>query len=969
MKRLTRFWLAVCLIMGWTFSLGVFAPVMAWAPSSNAPSAEKRIGGKSAASTEAYLQDKARSVLTEAIAAPMPAGEEDLDQRIPGEWIVKWKGKAKKSPYYEILDVQEKFQTGKVRFFPQYRERAAEILKQDPDVLHYQPNTRVKAEALFNDPGLGDQYYLTKTKMDQAMAKVAVTPNFTIALVDTGVDLSHPELKGHLRNGINLLEKGAPPVDDNGHGTQLAGIVAATRNNKEGIAGILSGASLLPIKALDNLGSGDSYTVAAGIRKAVDLGAKIVMLSLSDPSYSKDMEDAVRYAETKGVLLVAATGNNGERVSYPAAYPTVLAVGSVDGNNGISAFSNRGPEIDVVAPGEKIYTTTLGSGYGLASGTSLAVPQVAGLAGLIMNKDPHFTPAQVRDLIRHTATDLGPAGWDQETGFGLIDAMKGITAAWQPDYWEPNNQADAAKRISVNKEIAANLSSPLDVDWYVLQTPYRGKFRFDYEQVGEGASEVRLSFYQGAAKLVKSVTLKGHGSVEIPVLKEALFVKVEPVDPIIAPLAYSLENRFFIYGDAYEPNNSHSSPKEVNLWAGKLTGTISFAGDQDWFLLNLPADGKLTVRLEASTVQLDPVLRVIPPGGKEQKIDNGSINNPQPESLSLQVKKGGFLIGVENFYAQAVNAEYTLSWSYSPLLKDIYEPNNSLLYAKAISLGKPIYGHIGSIADYDWFKFTVTAPGFYRIDLSNFPKGSQGQVIVYDSAVKEVGRFRMGGNSTSMSESEWFNKGTYYYRIDAMKSFTNQLYRMVLWKVESAYKDMGGHWALDRVNEMAREGLVTGYSDLTFRPDRPISRAEFLTLLSRAIDLPPGSRSVRSPFKDLSAGFWAYPVIISAYQKGLVDGYADGSFQPNAPITRAEMSAIVARGLKVKPAKGSDKVKENPYLAGYLYKDLPIGYWANGEISFLIQMKAVKGYPGGFFKPEKTASRAETAVLVARIWL
>ncbi|CCQ95737.1 putative Subtilisin-type proteinase [[Clostridium] ultunense Esp] len=887
---------------------------------------------------------------------------------IPGEWIVKWRGQAKESPYYEILDLQEKFRTGKVRFYPKYQKMAEEILGKDPDILYFQPNTRVKVEALFNDPGLGNQSYLRQTKLDQAMAAVSPNPNLTVAIIDTGVDFTHPDLKGNLLPGFNLLEKGASPADDNGHGTQLAGVIGATRDNKIGIAGILSGVRILPIKALDNLGSGDAYTVAAGIRQAVDRGAKIIMLSLSDPSYSKDMEDAVRYAEGKGVLLVAAAGNNGERVSYPAAYPTVLAVGSVGGNNQVSSFSNRGPELDVVAPGEKIYTTFLGGDYGTATGTSLAVPQVAGLAGLIMSKYPDYTPAQVRDLIRHSALDVNAKGWDQETGYGLIDGMKSLTNSWQADYWEPNDQSGAAKRISINKEISANLSSATDVDWFVLQTPYKGKYTFTYRGTGREDVTVRLSFYQGGSKLLKRVDWIGSGSVEVPVVKEALYVKVEALSPVTSPFPYILENRFHIYGDDFEPNNSRETAKEINLAAGKLTGTISFAGDVDWYRLSLPYDGKVTIQVNADTVQLDPVLRVIPPGGDERKVDNGSITSPQPEEISLNVKKGTLLIGVENFYGQAVNAEYLLTWSYTPLLKDTFEPNNSPLYAKGISLGVPVYGHIGSLADYDWFKFSITQAGFYRVDGSNFPKGSQGQVILYNGSLKEIGRKKMDENSTTFSMSNWLEKGTYYFRIDAAKSFTNQLYRLVLWKVESAFRDIGNHWAFDSINTLAKEGLITGYSDLTFRPNQPITRAEFLTLLSRVIDLPPGSRSVRSPFRDVSTGFWAYPVIISAYQKGLIGGYADGSFRPNAPLTRAEMSAMVARGLKIKPAKGSDKMDVNPYLAVYLFKDIPLQYWANEEISFLIQLRVVEGYENGVFKPEKLTTRAEMAALVERIW-
>ena len=150
-----------------------------------------------------------------------------------------------------------------------------------------------------------------------------------VAVVDTGVDLGHPDLVGNLVDGVNLLQPSKKPNDDNGHGTNVAGFIAAVINNDKGIAGIAPNAKIMPIKALEADGTGGEAKLGEGIKYAVDHGAKIVVLSLGLNKYSDYLAGIVQYAEDHNVLLVAAVGNESTSVKYPAAYPTVLAVGGV----------------------------------------------------------------------------------------------------------------------------------------------------------------------------------------------------------------------------------------------------------------------------------------------------------------------------------------------------------------------------------------------------------------------------------------------------------------------------------------------------------------------------------------------------------------------------------------------------------------------------------------------------------------
>ncbi|UUZ82595.1 S8 family serine peptidase [Paenibacillus sp. P26] len=218
--------------------------------------------------------------------------------------------------------------------------------------------------------------------MSEAWDTAQENRDMVIAIVDTGIDLNHPDLKANLVPGVNLVNPKPPPQDDNGHGTNVAGIIAAVGGNDRGVAGMLWKAKLMPVKALESDGSGGEQKLGEGIRYAVDHGAKIVVLSLGLNKYSSYMSDIVRYAEERDVLLVVATGNEGNRVKYPAAYPTVLAVGGVDSDGTVDVRSNTGPEIDVVAPWD-VFTTAKGGDYEYKDGTSMAAPQVAARCALL----------------------------------------------------------------------------------------------------------------------------------------------------------------------------------------------------------------------------------------------------------------------------------------------------------------------------------------------------------------------------------------------------------------------------------------------------------------------------------------------------------------------------------------------------------------------------------------------------------
>ena len=261
----------------------------------------------------------------------------------------------------------------------------------------------------------------------------SVGGNVIVAVIDSGVRATHQDLAGAVLHGVDFVASGGDGSDDqNGHGTHVAGIIAARRNGI-GVVGAAPGTRILPIRVLDASGSGMTSDVAAGIIYAADHGARVVNLSLGGPSPSAAMQTAIQYANSKGTIVFAAAGNyaqNGNPVTYPAAYPEAVAVAAVDSFGNRAAFSSYGSYVDLAAPGVGILSAwgNADNAYASASGTSMATPFAAAAAALVIAAHPTLTVAEVRNRLESTATDIGPAGNDIYTGHGLINpavAMQG----------------------------------------------------------------------------------------------------------------------------------------------------------------------------------------------------------------------------------------------------------------------------------------------------------------------------------------------------------------------------------------------------------------------------------------------------------------------------------------------------------------------------------------------------------------
>jgi thermitase len=414
-------------------------------------------------------------------AAPPAPSLWDSPQAIPGELVVGFKTSAQAAAFRGPAGADvpggqrglHRLNASLVNVPPGQEEKYAREVASQPGVQFVEPNYIVKADLVPNDPLWSQQYGPSHIQAPSGWDTTTGSASVIVAVLDSGIDASHPEFAGRILPGWDFVDGDATPQDGCGHGTHVTGILAAEGDNAQGIAGIAWKTSIMPVRVLGDTCSGSTADVADALVWAVERGARVINLSLGTPVPSTLLENGTYYAYSHGAAIFAAAGNSGSGfIYYPAAYPWVMAVGATDETDTRASFSNYGAALDLMAPGADILSTTpqgsfyyqiiLGvtSTYGTLSGTSMAAPHASGAAALLATQPAFSSPDAIYQALESTALDLGSPGRDDQTGYGLIQIADALS--FKPTATPPPTITPLISYAILNSLTCGNLAT---FDW------------------------------------------------------------------------------------------------------------------------------------------------------------------------------------------------------------------------------------------------------------------------------------------------------------------------------------------------------------------------------------------------------------------------------------------------------------------------------------------------------------------------
>ena len=377
-------------------------------------------------------------------------------------------------------------------------QTSIDMLRSNPGVTRVEPDRVREAGGTPNDSAYGDQWSLPKIGWDNVFGEVSVNGTARVAILDTGVDGSHPDLNGNVVPGTSILDGSNGLTDPNGHGTAMAGIVAAETNNGSGVAGVgYAGVQVMPVTVLDSDGTGQDSAVIEGVVYAVENDADVILMAFSNPGYSELLQAAIDYAWDEGVVLVAATGNDGSSsVTFPAGDRGVIGVSNTDQNDALNGSSNYGQAVFLGAPGTDIASTSAGGGYTSITGTSASAAEVAGAAALLKAASGASNGVIVSRLARNAEA----AGSQQHTGNGRLNLDRALrdtsTGATQPAGAAPlggggpfvGPYVAAAKSVSINDRTLAEGNVGTTTMAFTVSTNGAGTGTVDYTTSPSGVN-------------------------------------------------------------------------------------------------------------------------------------------------------------------------------------------------------------------------------------------------------------------------------------------------------------------------------------------------------------------------------------------------------------------------------------------------------------------------------------------------
>jgi hypothetical protein len=423
-----------------------------------------------------------------------------------------------------VVDEIQQIRVKRIKVPAHVLETVREALSHNPHVEFVENNFMAEPSTTPNDSYYPSQWHLPKINAPSGWDITTGSESAPIAIIDSGVDPSHPDLAIKLIAGYNFVLNNTDTHDVLGHGTAVAGTAAAITNNVTGVAGLACDNSIMPLVVLDSNSYASYYNIARAITYAVERGVKVLNISIGGASSSSTLQSGTDYAWNKGALIFASAMNyNTSTPYYPAACPNVVAVAATTSSDTKASFSNYGTWVDIAAPGDYIYTTKNGGTYSYWSGTSFASPLTAGLAALIWSVNPSLTNAQVYDILTQNTDDLGTLGFDQYFGYGRINALKSLLAAIDnvPDtdttapvasITSPSNSATVSGIITVSASASDNVGVS-KVELYINGTLFASDssspftFTWDTTKYANSTYTLKAIAYDGSGNVGQSATV------------------------------------------------------------------------------------------------------------------------------------------------------------------------------------------------------------------------------------------------------------------------------------------------------------------------------------------------------------------------------------------------------------------------------------------------------------------------------
>ncbi|MCU6797130.1 S8 family serine peptidase [Paenibacillus sp. WQ 127069] len=620
----------------------------------------------------------------------------DKAAMLPDQVLVKYKkgspsahSPSQASPQISTQSMETDASIGAVRLELPTGSNVWQTIKElhsNPDVEYAQPvyvyrlSAPSVSSAVYANDLLSQQWGIKASHLDPLWEMVSEEKrkNIIIAIVDSGVDLNHPDLKDSLERGANFVNPSLPTAnanDDNGHGTHVAGIAAAITNNGIGIAGVAGGVRILPIKVTNAKGTGNSRSIGLGIIEAADRGASVINLSLGGDSIDPYLQDAIQYAQKKGAVVVAASGNESNHatgvhapVAYPAAYPGVISVGAIDEpetdditNNNTGAyryayFTNTGPELKVVASGVNIYSTVPGGANDMKSGTSMATPYVTGLAAMLKAANPKLNADQIQTIIINTATDLGVPGRDDIYGNGLIDGVRAFTTPrLELKYLQPSQPT-----------VATNTYTYMPVT--INATDYNGNVNASIHSASAGSVLLKVNQYESntgqwipVPSLDREVSLSGGTTfvgLELPLNNQLYSVS--------AVQQSAASNQLYVpssplYSKAMLPSGD-SSLKALSLNQGQIALSPAFQAERGYYEISDQENSVTSIQVSAAANSTAAKISI-----------NGQALGAAEGSSTVTLKEG------YNSITITVTAENLTTQNYTVSIYRKYLPSNNYI--------------------------------------------------------------------------------------------------------------------------------------------------------------------------------------------------------------------------------------------------------------------------------------------------